>query len=385
MRTLMPSAVVLAVVSAAVSPGAVSAQPGPAAPAGPEFIEKDGLTKIRLLPPGPGNPRNSEGAFLPLKDGGLLFVYTRFTGGTADHASAVLAARRSADGGRTWTDRDEIVVDGSEAKQNVMSVSLLRMADGRIGLFYLRKNALSDCRLFLRTSADEGKTWGEPTPCIPQEGCFVVNNDRVIRLKSGRLVVPAAKHGTTGNRLLPASALCFLSDDDGKTWRAGATELPPIPKSGSGLQEPLAVELKDGRLMMLCRTDRGAHYRSFSPDGGETWSPAEPSELKSPLSPASIKRIPKTGDLLLVWNDHREIDSKFRGKRTPLHVAVSRDEGQTWEKVRTLEDDPDGWYCYTAIEFVGDRVVLGHCAGGKGVGHLNRTQITLFDLDWLYR
>jgi hypothetical protein len=37
--------------------------------AAPEVIERDGVTKIRLLPPGPGNPRNSEGAFLALKDG----------------------------------------------------------------------------------------------------------------------------------------------------------------------------------------------------------------------------------------------------------------------------------------------------------------------------
>lgn len=50
-----------------------------------------------------------------------------------------------------------------------------------------------------------------------------------------------------------------------------------------------------------------------------------------------------------------------------------------------LEDDPGGWYCYTAITFVGERVVLGHCAGDKTTGDLNRTQITWFDLDWLYR
>ena len=356
-----------------------------APPAGPEVIEKDGLVKIRLLPPTAGNPRNSEGAFLPLKDGRLLFVYTRFTGGTADHAAAVPAARTSADAGRTWTDRDVIVVGAGEAGQNVMSVSLLRMADGRIGLFYLRKNSLHDCRLYLRRSSDEGKTWGEPALCIPQEGCFVVNNDRVVRLGSGRLVVPAAKHQTTGNRLHPASAVCFLSDDDGRTWRAGKTELPPMSKSRSGLQEPLVVELKDGRLMMLCRTDLGAHFRSFSADGGETWSPAEASELKSPLSPASVKRIPKTGDLLLIWNDHREVAAGYRGKRTPLNAAVSRDDGKTWEKVRTLEDDPDGWYCYTAIEFVGDRVLLGYCAGDRAVGRLNRTQVTLFDVEWLYR
>ena len=129
--------------------------------------------------------------------------------------------------------------------------------------------------------------------------------------------------------------------------------------------------------MMLYRTDQGCQYRSLSADGGETWSPAEPTDIKSPVSPASVKRIPKTGDLLLVWNDHADVDDAHRGKRTPLNVAISRDEGQTWEHTRTLEDDPEGWYCYTAIAFVDGRVLLGYCAGDRRVGLLNRTQITV--------
>ena len=42
------------------------------------------VEKIRLLPPGPGNPRNSEGDFIELKDGRVLFVYTHFTGGRSE-------------------------------------------------------------------------------------------------------------------------------------------------------------------------------------------------------------------------------------------------------------------------------------------------------------
>ena len=38
------------------------------------------------LPPGPDNPRNSEGAFMPLKDGRIMFAYSRFTGSFSDHA-----------------------------------------------------------------------------------------------------------------------------------------------------------------------------------------------------------------------------------------------------------------------------------------------------------
>jgi len=161
-------------------------------------------------------------------------------------------------------------------------------------------------------------------------------------------------------------------------------------ESKSGLQEPGVVELKDGSLMMLMRTDMGCQFRSYSHDGGNTWSPAQATEILSPVSPASVKRIPSTGDLLLVWNDHTHIAPDLRGKRTPLTTAISRDEGRTWEHVKILEDDPDGWYCYTAITFVcdadgvGETVVMGYCAGNSQIGGLNLLQITVVDVDWLY-
>ncbi|NOX67296.1 MAG: hypothetical protein GXO85_16235, partial [Chlorobi bacterium] len=57
-----------------------------------------------------------------------------------------------------------------------------------------------------------------------------------------------------------------------------------------------------------------------------------------------------------------------------------------WEKVKTIESDPNGWYCYTAIEFVGDHVLLGHCAGDtKNYGGLETTQITRLSMDWIYK
>ncbi len=37
---------------------------------------KDGVRRTPLLPPGPDNPRNSEGDFIALKDGRVLLVYT---------------------------------------------------------------------------------------------------------------------------------------------------------------------------------------------------------------------------------------------------------------------------------------------------------------------
>jgi Neuraminidase (sialidase) len=188
----------------------------------------------------------------------------------------------------------------------------------------------------------------------------------------------------TGNGLLS----CYLSDDAGKTWRRSKESFPLLDSVGNpaAAQEPGVVELKDGRVLMFIRTLKGAQYFAWSNDGGETWSDPVPSPLRSPLSPASIERIPQTGDLLAVWNDHHDPAHKGGGKRTPLSAAISKDDGKTWSKPITLCDDPDGWYCYIAIHFEGDHVLLGHCAGGPGQGGsgLSVTQITRFPIDALY-
>lgn len=350
--------------------------------------EPTGIERIHLLPPGPNNPRNSEGDFIPLADGRILFVYSRFTGGAGDHAAAHLAGRFSDDGGKTWTDEDEVIV-ANEGQWNVMSVSLLRLADGRIGLFYMRKNSLSDCRPLMRISDDEAKSFSEPTTCIDQIGYYVLNNDRAVQLAGGRIILPVALHNRPGweKPEWEGRIMCYLSDDGGKSWRQSRDVL--LGKSATGarvlVQEPGVVELEDGRLMMFCRTNAGSQWVSHSADGGDTWSPLGPSNIVSPVSPAGIERIPATGDLLLVWNDHRNVDDAHRGKRTPLSVAVSRDDGQSWECVKTLEDNPHGWYCYTAIQCVGKQILLGHCAGDRRKNNgLAETQITRFSLDWLY-
>ena len=349
--------------------------------------------KIALeLKPGPDNPRNSEGAFMPLKDGRILFAYSRYYGNSShDHATADIAARYSSDKGATWTDKDEIIVK-NHGGMNVMSVSLLRLQSGEIALFYLLKDSTKDCRLVLRRSFDEGKTWSEPTLCITDEvGYFVVNNDRVIQLRDGRLLFAASRHGFDANDKFDnmGVVMTYASDDNGKTWHRGKSVLSIVSPSGKkyAAQEPGVVELKDGSILLWIRTNAGCQFMSRSTDRGETWSVPQPSWLRSPLSPASIKRLP-TGDLLAIWNDHEgRFDLKkpgrgLDGRRTPLSVAISRDDGITWQGARPIEDDPKGHFCYIAIQMVDDgTVLLGYCAY-SGLAH---TRLVKVPVDWFYR
>lgn len=343
---------------------------------------------VRDIEPGPDNPRNSEGAFVTLKDGRILFLYTQFYGGASDKSPARIVAIRSDDQGRTWSQPREVV--RNIARENVMSVSLLRLRSGKIALFYLVKNDLSDCRPRLSYSTDEAQTWSGPQPVIAAPGYFVVNNDRVLQLASGRLVLPAAYHrlkGADPNTYASfdsrAIAFWYLSDDEGKSWREAKNWWAIPAASGTGLQEPGVVELPDGSLFSWARTDQGFQYGCTSKDGGETWSAPAPTLLASPVSPASIKRLPNSDELLAVYNDHSGRFPFPKGKRTPLAAAFSRDGGKTWSGHKLLEDDPDGWYCYTALHFTGDAVLLAYCAGDSRVGRLNRLRIRRVALEWL--
>ncbi len=354
--------------------------------------KQDKTLRVLQLPPTANNPRNSEGDFITLKDGRILFIYTHFTGGAADHSSAYLAGRYSADGGKTWTQEDQTIIE-NDGRQNIMSVSLLRLQSGKIALFYARKNSLHDLLPVMRISEDEGASWSKPVEIIPAKdtGYYVLNNDRVIQMKNGRIVIPLGLHRNQpgSGRFNPnAEFLCYYSDDKGKTWQRGekvAVEKQPGKKQPY-MQEPGVVELQDGRLMGFCRTNGGSQYIAYSKDGGKSFSELKPSNIIAPVSPASIERIPSTNDLFMVWNNHKGINPKLRGKRTPLSIAVSKDEGKTWQHIQNIETNPNGWYCFTAVEFTRDGVLLGHCAGDRTKNNgLAESQITLVPLSVIYQ
>ena len=330
-------------------------------------------TVLKLLP-GPDNPRNSEGDFVTLKDGKILFIYSHFTGNSGgDFGNGYLASRFSTDNGKTWSKEDKTVVS-QEGDMNVMSVSLLRLKNGSIALFYGIKNSEEDCKPMMRISNDEAKTWSNPIPCITdRKGYFVLNNNRVIQLNNGRLLMPVALHNVPDGKWSNIGRLfTYYSDDSGKTWKSSEVAANP---NQIITQEPGVVEQKDGAIFMFIRANPGVQYASYSKDNGETWSVARPIRIASPLSPASMARIPSTGDLLMVWNNNGT-----NQKRTPLNVAVSKDEGKNWEHIRILEDDPDGVFCYTANHFTGKDVLLAY-ASWKAMG----TTIVGLSLEWIYK
>jgi hypothetical protein len=198
-------------------------------------------------------------------------------------------------------------------------------------------------------------------------GYYVLNNDRVAQLASGRLIAPVAQHAHTDGKRQPGEILCYLSDDEGRSWRCSPQRLAATADGKPvDLMEPGMIEVSSNQLFMVIRTRLGCQYASRSSDGGEHWSTPEPSALLSPESPATLTILPGTNTLAVIWNDHGDKPLEFRTSRppprTPLSIAFSHDGGRTWSKSKTIESDPEAGYCYTAAEWMGNRLLLGYCA-----------------------
>lgn len=286
----------------------------------------------------------------------------------------ILAARghtwtRSSDGGRTWSKKEDRTAS-TEVRGGIRS--LIRLNSGKLAAVLIRVGGLPDMNrdadhfrqmwLWFVTSDDEGKTWSAP---VQMNRYFTFGQPHVatlIQTRAGRLILPvragfaasdavrkkAGAYGTVdgqrrkvgGHTTYPEMDItfCYLSDDEGQTWRkSNGYIFGWDQKFGSfPCDEPVVIELKDGRVMLLARTTVGQIYRVYSHDNGENWEILELPGLASAYAPCMIRRIPSTGDLLLIWNQasREEIESGY--ERMRLSVAISKDEGDTWTHARTL-------------------------------------------------
>jgi len=312
-----------------------------------------------VVPNTPEHIRNGEADIIRLKNGDLLLGYGRWGSDGDDFGAAEIWSKTSHDDGKTWGE-DRVLVP-NEGKVTTFEVAFLRLQSGEILMAYCVKDSKEDCSICFRKSFDEGRTWGSRIKyqiAAGYSGYTAINNNRLAQLRSGRILLPAYD-GWVHGRLLLSFAL--YSDDKGQTWRKSADvdirDLDPNDKFGA--DEPAVVELKDGRVMMIIRTGLGIIAKSHSSDGGATWSRPQPIPgIVAPNAPASIARLPQTGDLLLVWNNST-------AARDPLNSAISRDEGETWENIRVL--DRGGSLCYTSITAVGERVLLAYYQFPQGL------------------
>ena len=363
--------------------------------------------EVCFLRTGVKNPRNGESSFLRLRDGRIMCIYTKYYGDDwTDHAIARLEAVYSADEGETWSE-SSILIEKDENALNLMAASLIRLADGDLGVLYLRKSMKDKkllCMPYFVRSSDEGKTFSEPICCIEKEGYYCINNDRLIRLKNGRLIFPVAYHGESGRRLKAGSLTVCYSDDDGRSFHQIDGFVHSPYNDDTQLQEPGLYELSDGRVWMFCRTAYGHQYQCFSTDGGMSFGEVMPAfRFTSPDSPMQVRDVhDRTVAIFNPIGYHclrEDVEDWKSPKRTPFVLAVSDDGGLSFvdmtrlfrdggylpfsKKCLLLEGDPENSYCYPAIIETKDGFLVAYYHSDNTPICLNATKILKVTMDEL--
>lgn len=341
--------------------------------------------------------RYSEGAFIKLKNGDIMFMCTRFKGERAnDNAPADLVRYITKDKGITWSESEPVLKGNDFGVMNIMSLSLIRMKNGDMGILFIAKIVPSWVNYILfSTSADEGKTWSKPVSALPTSynGKLGVNNARLTRLSSGRLIYPLSLHGGTlppkydyphysGSSYTIDSAV--FSDDEGKIWSlASDFACPPFTGTHSGIQEGCIWEINPGVLKLVWRSDKMYQYESLSFDNGDHWSVPTPSCFTGTCSPIYFIRNDANGKVYALWNPTPNYNRKGpKQSRTPLAIAEVNKDISAFKDFELVENDPICSYAYLSGIFTDeDRLLLAYSSGSTknipgGIGNWARMTIS---------
>jgi len=212
---------------------------------------------------------------------------------------------------------------------------LYQVPGGELLLFYKIGPSPGTWKGWMKTSKDNGITWGE-AKALPEGFLGPIKNKPVLVGK--KLISPTSTEGNGWKVHFE------ISEDNGKTWRM----VGPI-NDGKTLNaiQPSILTHKDGKLQILARSRDRAVLESWSSDKGETWSPLAKTSLPNNNSGTDAVTL-KDGRQLIVYNHVLPPGTDAKGPRTPLNVSVSKD-GKTWFASLILEDSPISQYSYPSV------------------------------------
>lgn len=343
---------------------------------------------------------------------GTVLAWCEARQGGGDWSDIRILLRRSTDDGQTWSDPRSIADVPGPKRKNPFSTGLkgvdpthvtynnpvlIAGRDGTVHMLF----CLEYERAFYQRSEDDGLTWSQPVEITATFEAFKKDYDwkvlatgpnHSIQLRTGRLVVPVwLSTGEGGNAHRPSVTATITSDDDGKTWQASEIAVP-CTEEWINPNETVAVELRDGSVMLNTRSESKAHRRLVvtSPDGATNWStPRFDDALLEPICMAGLVRYEHGGESLLLFSNPHNLEGGREGEPAPgtsrarknLHIKLSRDEGQTWPVNKLLEDGP-GAYSDIAVTKSGT-ILCFYGAGTKPSFAGSALRLARFNLEWL--
>lgn len=315
-----------------------------------------------------------EPLFMRLPDGSLFCEI--FLGGEFDGCKEnILAAVRSDDDGKTWSDM-EIVKHIKGTGCWAGSV----FAHNETGYIFWSTldNDRSEMTQHLLYTGSDGHTFEHDRLT---EGIGDIR--RGTTLRNGKVLLPVAWHEIADNNS-HTEENNNLSEDEiknlanvggariaGKISYCGVVEpnadftefkrygrihhlTPDGPIPSVPLFENQIAELSNGSLAMLIRGDlTNRLWRSDSEDGGHTWTDPVITDIPNPGTKPLIINLPD-GRIVLVHNpcekDYNDTESHIHAYRTHLELWISSDDMKSWSVKEPLSPAldvaqyPDGFY-----------------------------------------
>lgn len=190
---------------------------------------------------------------LLLRNGTLLYLGKQYKT-WKDMSLSLIAAARSADGGRNWETVGTVPIYPGTDPANYHEPHVMELPDGRLlGMIRIENHSgkalkaagITSFSLMQTVSDDGGCTWSLPEPLG-----FHGSPPHLLRHSSGVLVL------TYGYRLAPFGQRVAFSRDNGTTWDHDWIIRDDGPDSDLGY--PSTVELADGGLFTVCYQKAGA-------------------------------------------------------------------------------------------------------------------------------
>jgi predicted neuraminidase len=301
-------------------------------------------------------------------DGRLWVVF--FSGGPQEpHEDNCILITTSTDDGDSWSD-PRVIIERPGARR-CFDPALWHDPQGRLWLFYNEAHlGEGEHSLWTITAAGSPRSdaaWSVPRRIeVDAPYAFRLNKPTVLR--DGRWLLPVTWARTRPGRWFAQDQLqgVAISDDVGVTWRLrGAVESP------AWALENMLVERNDGSVWMLIRTGAGVIWQSHSTDGGETWSPGQPTNIANPGSRFFVRSL-NSGQLLL-------INTPRPNERTSLYAYLSADEGRSFGGGALLDEREKVSYP-DAVEAPGGIIHMVHDCDRHGTGEIMYRSFPVSDI-----
>jgi predicted neuraminidase len=234
---------------------------------------------------------------------------------------------------------------------------------GLVWLFYVVRfgDTWSEGRIAAKISSDGAHTWSDASVISLERGTLV--RGKPIVLSDGRYFLPVYREAGEDREFVGEDTVSFglLYDPKTGAWTRGGNIVSRL-----GNLQPAPAEVAPGHLIAFCRRGGGYGERpdawtvyAESRDAGLTWIQGRELTDLFPNPNAAVDLLTlHNGHLLLVYNHSK-------GSRSPLSLALSIDNGQTWKTGLDIGTGRRDFAYPYAIQTADQRIHLIYTTNGR--------------------